>query len=153
MIGTWCYVAVPALGPAFIVEDLPARLWAVFPAAARGQAALYANYMAVKSLIGGHEALIIPHLGIAAMPSLHVGVHFFLCLWAVFSTSRLRPIFLAMTILTFVGSVATGWHYVVDGLVGAILAAGAFCLAAMTARYLLARIIREDSSRLAAGES
>jgi hypothetical protein len=146
MIGTWCYVAIPALGPAYVAEDLPARLWAVFPSAAQGQAALYANYMAVKSLAGGAEALVVPHLGIAAMPSLHVGVHLFLYLWAVYSRSRLRPVFLAMTLLTFVGSVATAWHYVVDGLAGAILAAGAFWLAVMAAKFLLGSRARANSA-------
>ena len=136
MIGTWCYVAVPALGPAYFFEDLPQRLWAIFPAAAQGQAALYANYTAVKGLAGGEETLIVPHFGIAAMPSLHVGVQLFLYFWSVYAKSRLRPVFLAMALLTFVGSVATGWHYVVDGLAGALVAAVAFCLAVAAAKLL-----------------
>jgi hypothetical protein len=139
MIGTWWYVAMPALGPAYLFEDLPQRLSAVFPHSAQGQAVLYANYLAVKGLAGGEETLIVPHLGIAAMPSLHVGVHLFLYMWAVFARSRLRPVFLAMTLLTFVGSVATGWHYMVDGLAGAIVAVVAFLLAVMAANLLRGR--------------
>ena len=136
MIGTWCYVAVPAVGPAFIFEDLPQRLWVTFPAAAQGQAALHTNYVAVQGLASGQETLIVPHFGIAAMPSLHVGIHLFLYLWSVYAKSRLRPVFLAMALLTFVGSVATGWHYVVDGLAGALVAAVAFCLAVAAAKLL-----------------
>jgi hypothetical protein len=136
MIGTWCYVAVPAVGPAYFFEDLPQRLWVTFPAAAQGQAALHANYMAVQGLASGKQTLIVPHFGIAAMPSLHVGIHLFLYLWSVFAKSRLRPVFLAMTLLTFVGSVATGWHYVVDGLAGAFIAAVAFFLAVVAAKLL-----------------
>lgn len=148
MIGTWWYVAMPALGPAYFFEDLPQRLWAVFPAAAQVQTVLYTNYMAVKGLAGGEPTLIVPHLGIAAMPSLHVAVHLFLYLWAVFARSWLRPVFLAMTILTFVGSVATGWHYVVDGLAGAIVAAVAFCLAVMTAKLLRGSRARSEYSAI-----
>lgn len=136
MVGTWCYVAIPALGPAYLFEDLPPRLWEVFPTAAKVQATLFANYTAVKGLASGGEALIVPHLGIAAMPSLHVAVHLFLYLWAVHTGSCLRPVFLAMTLLTFVGSVATGWHYAVDGLAGAIVAAVAFFLAVTAAKLL-----------------
>lgn len=136
MIGTWCYVAVPALGPAYVFADFPQRLSSVFPVAAQAQAALYGNYMAVKGLASGEHALIIPDFGIAAMPSLHVATHLFLYLWAVFAKSKLRPVFLAMTLLTFVGSVATCWHYAVDGLAGAIVAAIAFGLAVMAARIL-----------------
>ena len=139
MIGTWCYVAVPAVGPAYFFEDLPQRLWETFPAAAQGQAVLHANYMAVQGLASGEETLIAPHFGIAAMPSLHVGIHLFLYLWSVFAKSRLRPVFLAMTLLTFLGSVATGWHYVVDGLAGALVAAVAFCLAVAAAKLLRVR--------------
>ena len=63
-----------------------------------------------------------PTRGIAAMPSLHVGVHFFFFLWA---RRRARPLampFALATALTFAGSLLTGWHYAVDGYVGMLLA-------------------------------
>ena len=58
----------------------------------------------------------------AAMPSLHVGLHFFFFLW---SRRRARPLvvfFALATVLTFMGSILTGWHYAVDGYVGMLLA-------------------------------
>jgi membrane-associated phospholipid phosphatase len=63
------------------------------------------------------------------MPSLHVGGHWLLMLWA----RRLaRPLFMPAvvgTFLTFLGSLVTGWHYAVDGYIGIVLAQTAYWLA------------------------
>ena len=58
-------------------------------------------------------------------PSLHVGVHWMLMLWM---RRYARPLFLPAviaTFLTFLGSIATGWHYAIDGYVG--IALGQLC--------------------------
>lgn len=122
IVGAWSYVAVPALGPVYIYEDYFQRVSALYPINGATQAALFANYAAVRGVMSGNDGLIMPHLGIAAMPSLHVGTHFFLYLWACFSRSRLRAVLLGMTMLTFFGSVALCWHYLIDGVAGLILA-------------------------------
>jgi len=123
--GLWLYIAVPALGPVFVFRDFLTRIPAVFPRTAAAQEALMVNYMRVLDLGSGQELPVAPTLGIAAMPSLHVAAHCLLFLWALVTGSRLRVVFLVMTILTFLGSVATEWHYLVDGLAGVILALAA----------------------------
>lgn len=131
------YVAMPTLGPAFAVHDLGRQIAAVFPLAAQLQKALAANYTQVLFLLDnpGKDVLVTPGFGVAAMPSLHVAGHAFLFLWAYLIGSRLRAVLLAMTILTFLGSVATGWHYAVDSWAGLLLA----IVAGLVAQGLLRR--------------
>jgi hypothetical protein len=135
IVGAWTYVAVPGLGPIYIYEDFFERASVLYPINAATQAALYSNYQAVGQVMAGGNAMIMPHLGIAAMPSLHVGIHFFLYLWARHVGSRLRPVLLGMTVLTFLGSVALCWHYVIDGVAGLILAGLIFAASAATGRF------------------
>ncbi len=134
-VGLWLYIAVPALGPAYAFRDFLTRIPGVFPLAAAAQEALMANYMRVLDLGAGPRALIAPTLGIAAMPSLHVATHFLLFLWALRTGSLLRTVFLVMTLLTLLGSVATEWHYLVDGLAGLALAVPAAGVAAAVLRW------------------
>ncbi len=123
--GFWLYVAVPALGPVYVDRRLWLEVRATFPVAARAQLELLANYRNVLAWLGGARVPISPTLGIAAMPSLHVAAHALFALWCHRLRSQWRAVFLATTILTFVGSVATGWHWMVDGLAGALLALAA----------------------------
>jgi len=118
VLGTWSYVAMPALGPVYVFEEYPQRVATIFPHNAATQTALITNYDAVHRIIAGEDALIVPGFGVAAMPSLHVAAHFFLYLWACFVGSRLRPLLLAMTTLTLLASIVTCWHYLIDGLAG-----------------------------------
>jgi hypothetical protein len=123
--GLGLYVLVPAHGPVYHTSGLLQEVYQTFPGAAGVQKLLLENYIAVQS-IGEEGAVIQEHFGIAAMPSLHVGLHAFLWFWAMGTRSRLRYLLAAMTILTFFGSVATGWHYIVDGLAGLGLAGLSF---------------------------
>lgn len=127
---------MPALGPVYAFEGYLLRIAAMFPTNAATQAALLTNYDAVHRLMAGEDAMIVPHLGIAAMPSLHVAVHFFLFLWARRIGSRLSPLLLGMTMLTFIGSMATGWHYLIDGLIGLVLAAAVFGAGLLFSRFI-----------------
>jgi hypothetical protein len=129
-VGLVGYIAMPALGPALAFEGLRGEVGAVFPIAARYQLALQHNYSQVVRMLAdpGREYLIGPALGVAAMPSLHVAAHAFLALWAAAVGSALRTPLLLLALLTFVGSVATGWHYAVDSWAGLLLAGAAFLL-------------------------
>ncbi len=124
------YIAMPALGPALAFEGWREEVQAVFPIAARHQLALQGNYSQVLRMLAdpGREYLIAPALGVAAMPSLHVAAHAFLALWAAAVGSALRTPLLLLALLTFLGSVATGWHYAVDSWAGLLLAGAAFLL-------------------------
>jgi hypothetical protein len=136
ILGTYSYLILPALGPVFVFEGFLPRVNAIFPMNAGTQVALLNNYESVRLLMAGEPAHVVPFLGIAAMPSLHVAAHFFLFLWARFVDSPLRYPLLAMSTLTLIGSVATGWHYLVDGLAGMVLAAVMFALAVAIHRTL-----------------
>ena len=137
ILGTYCYLILPTLGPVYVFEGFLPRVNATFPMNAGTQVALLNNYESVKLLMAGEPAHVIPFYGIAAMPSLHVAAHFFLFLWARFVASPLRYPLLAMATLTLIGSVAIGWHYLVDGLAGMVLAAAAFALAVGMYRVLV----------------
>jgi hypothetical protein len=104
-----------------VIEDLPR--------AARGQAALWDNYQRMVAGRDGQLYAFNPTRGVAALPSLHVGAHVLFFLWARRFAPVLSPLFLAAGVLTFVGSMVTGWHYAVDGYAGAGLAILAYAVA------------------------
>jgi hypothetical protein len=128
--GAWIYVALPALGPIYAFNEVWQNILPQIPHADAGHQLLWGNYQRV---LEGRESGLLrafkPALGIAAMPSLHVGGHWLLMLWA----RRLaRPLFMPAvvgTFLTFLGSLVTGWHYAVDGYIGIVLAQTAYWLA------------------------
>jgi len=121
--GAWLYVACPSLGPCYVFPAEWAEAGRSFPLQGAMQKLLMGHYQALRSAAARHETMrIIPLLGIGAMPSLHVAAHAFL---AFFAWKRCRPLglfFAAATVLTFYGSLITGWHYAVDGYAGLLLA-------------------------------
>jgi PAP2 superfamily len=92
----------------------------------RGQAGLWYAYTHNVEALG---------FGVSAMPSVHVASA---TLVALFGFAIARPVGLVLgliAICTFVASVALGWHYALDGYVGAILAGGIWWFAGrITAR-------------------
>lgn len=125
--GAWIYVALPAVGPIYVFPEHWNGL--VMPKALGTQASLWANY---QIMLGGRTGQIHafnPILGVAAMPSLHVGVHALFAFWTRRYARPLWIVFLVSTLLTLLGSVLTGWHYAVDGYVGIALAYACFRLA------------------------
>ena len=64
--------------------------------------------------------------GIAAFPSLHVGFQTFVFLWFRRLWLSGQIIFAIFVLLIFLGSVITGWHYLVDAYAGLLLAAIAY---------------------------
>jgi hypothetical protein len=122
-LGSWLYMAVPALGPVYLTPQSFAAVTNDLPAAGRLQESLWENY---QRMLEGRRGRGLnrfrPTHGVASMPSLHVGAHFLFFLWA---RRRARPLalpFALATALTFAGSVLTGWHYAVDGYAGMLLA-------------------------------
>ena len=120
-VGSWLYLALPAWGPAFAFEGLWADLGQTTPISLSAQQLLWANYSAV--LASAETGAEFQHtLGIAALPSLHVGFHFLFALWAREWSAAWFWIFLAMTALTQLSCVLTAWHYAIDGYAGMLLA-------------------------------
>ncbi len=122
LVGAWLYTAVPAVGPIYVHPEAWSGLESRMPGARGAQEMLWENY---QRMLAGREwplARFNPTRGVAALPSLHVGGHWLLALWARRSA---RPLFvpaLLATLATFVGSIVTGWHYAVDGYAGVLLA-------------------------------
>ncbi len=128
-IGAWLYMAVPALGPCYTDAEVFAEAMPEMPSAEGGQEALWQNYQQVLKGREGPLRRFNPTRGVAALPSLHVGAHLLFALWCRRFARPLYLVFLIGTALTFLGSVVTGWHYAVDGYIGAALALGSYWLA------------------------
>lgn len=75
-----------------------------------------------------------PEVGISAMPSMHVASSVVLALYG-FRLSRWAGLLLGLfAAIILIGSVLLGWHYAVDGYVGALVAVGCWALAARLVR-------------------
>lgn len=127
LFGSWLYLAVPSLGPCYAFPGDIESIRASLPLQTATQQLLIRQYRSVRDLhTDGAEGMVLnPILGVAAMPSLHVAAQAFL---AFFARRRSRPVFIFFalaTLLTFYGSLVTGWHYAVDGYAGLLL--GWFC--------------------------
>lgn len=122
LAGAWIYVAIPAMGPALVDFDLWTQVRIVMPNSAGAERELLRNYLAVKSILAGTPLGINPSYGVAAMPSLHVGVDVLLALWAGRQRRWWAWVWWILAGVTAIGAVATGWHYLVDVLAGVLLA-------------------------------
>lgn len=71
---------------------------------------------------------LAPGAGISAMPSLHIATMSWVVLSFAAYRSRLTALAAVLGVYIYAGSVALGWHYATDGLVGAAGAVGCFYL-------------------------
>ena len=127
ILGSWFYVAVPALGPCYALKDDYTEVRASMPAQSATMDLLFAHYGRVLSLPRRSEGVdVSPYLGIAAMPSLHVGAQAFLMLFARKRSRAVFLLYLALTAVTFFAAVVSGWHYAIDGYAALLLAWVAF---------------------------
>nr|WP_294851705.1 phosphatase PAP2 family protein [uncultured Sphingomonas sp.] len=77
-----------------------------------------------------------PAGGISAMPSLHIAT----MVWTIIVTrGAWRIVAIILTLYMWVASVALGWHYMVDGLVGALVAIWAVLIARAITRLFTVR--------------
>ncbi len=127
--GAWAYVATPTLGPCYVFPGDYAAVRPEMPLQTRTQQLLLAQYHAVTS--GSREGQPVglnAAFGIGAMPSLHVAGQAFIAFFARRRNPRFAFLFALLALLTFVGSLVSGWHYAVDGYAGVILGWAAFRL-------------------------
>jgi hypothetical protein len=121
--GAWLYMLVPSLGPAYRFPEI----WMVhsefLQITQTVQALLMRNYQNVLREAAGEEvtAPIRIMFGIGAFPSLHVAFQFFVFLWMRRLWTPGEVLFGIFTVTIFLGSMITGWHYLVDGLAGAVI--------------------------------
>jgi hypothetical protein len=150
-LGAGLYLALPALGPCYANPEVFRSIESEIPRSDYVQRLLWANY---TTLVAGRDGTLTrfsPYLGVAALPSLHVGAHWLFAIWSWRHARRLFLPFALATLLTLLGSVATGWHYALDGYAGMLLAWGAVRLAErwepapIGAREVLAPTSRDES--------
>ena len=98
---------------------------------------LMLNYTAILNYRGGVNVPVNVLFGVAAFPSLHVAFETLVLLWMRRLWRYGEVIFGVFTLIIFVGSIITGWHYLIDGLAGALLAAA--CYAVAVRQYGIAR--------------
>jgi membrane-associated phospholipid phosphatase len=91
---------------------------------------LMKNYRAVIRLAnGGSPEKIILSFGIAAFPSLHVATQTQIAIWM---SKWWRPgaiLFALAAFFVFIGSMITGWHYLIDSIAGVALAFATYAAA------------------------
>jgi hypothetical protein len=120
--GAWLYLAVPAAGPCYSSPDVLEPIREAMPRAMGAQAGLWQNYLTMVRSRGALLESFSPLYGVAAMPSLHVAAYARFMFWARRHARRWFWPFVAGTAVIFFGSLATGWHYAVDGYAGLLLA-------------------------------
>lgn len=79
----------------------------------RGEGALWYAYRHRVEAFG---------FGVSAMPSMHVACATLMALFGYSFSRRLGLVLTAVAVFTFAASVSLGWHYAVDGYVGAAIA-------------------------------
>lgn len=127
LIGAWLYMLVPSLGPAYRFPEVWLPLAAHLGRTQFLQRLLMTNYQTVLQGRPGPISLVY---GIAAFPSLHVGFVTLVWLWMRRSSKAAGLLFGTFTILIFIGSVVTGWHYLIDSIAGVVLARICYAVAA-----------------------
>jgi len=122
-IGAWLYMLVPSLGPAYFFPDVWMPIRAYMPVTNVFHAALIQNYQNMLLLMRTGSARVTYLYGVAAFPSLHVAFQTFVFFWMRRLWISGQVLFGAFSLIILIGSMITGWHYLIDGLAGIALAA------------------------------
>lgn len=116
-LGAMLYVALPAMGPGFFRREAYAGLgWTQTYA---GQSHMLRGF---RALAESPEFPVIPFSGIAAFPSLHVGIAFLGLLIAWTYVRPVAALIAPVVVAIGISAVWFGWHYVVDFPAGIALA-------------------------------
>ncbi len=122
MAGAWLYVLVPSLGPAYYFPDIWFGYSDSLSITQRLQSALMRNYQNfIRIRAGSSDASVNLLWGIAAFPSLHVAFQLLVFFWFRRLWLSGQVIFAIFLLMIFLGSVITGWHYLVDSYAGLLL--------------------------------
>jgi hypothetical protein len=120
ILGAWLYMLIPSLGPAYRFPQIWLPLAASLPHTQYLQRMLMTNYQLV---LQGKQVPVNVLFGVAAFPSLHVAFETLVFLWMRRLWARWgEALFGLIALVIFVGSVVTGWHYLIDSLAGIVLA-------------------------------
>jgi membrane-associated phospholipid phosphatase len=145
MILGWIgYAALPSWGPVFVQPQEFEKALSYMPMTVRIQSQLFEETSSlIRNPLGSRT---IVYGGIAAFPSLHVAI---LTLFALVSRRISRSWFKANILLVVVmilGSVVTGYHYLIDAYAGLILGWGVYRLADYWVKRWERRVGEEEST-------
>lgn len=130
IVGTIGQYVLPSAGPIFYERIGLGSRFAEAIATGDPSARFFADYLWNNYQSGGANL----GTGISAMPSMHVTM----AVWTMFAAYALwRPLVVpaaCYAVIIYVTSVASGWHYATDGIVGALLAAAICAWLAKRAR-------------------
>jgi hypothetical protein len=119
MAGSVLYLALPSWGPVFVVSDLFSGVLRHMPATVSVQEVLFGE---ISSLVKQPLAPRIVRFGsVAAFPSLHLAVVTVFTVASRWVSGRWFLANLVLVVLMLVGSVVTGYHYLVDSWAGIAL--------------------------------
>jgi hypothetical protein len=118
IVGAWLYVLVPSLGPAYRFPQIWIPLAAMLPETQALQRILMHNYQNIFRAGAPINVLY----GVAAFPSLHVAFEFLVWLWLRKLWKPGAILFAIFSVIIFIGSIVTGWHYLIDAIAGLALA-------------------------------
>jgi membrane-associated phospholipid phosphatase len=82
----------------------------------------------------GQAAQVYLGLGIAAFPSLHVATQVLVAIWFSRVWRGGTIIFTIAAFFVFIGSMITGWHYLIDGIAGVAIAFGSYAVSQWIAK-------------------
>lgn len=123
VIGPLIHLALPAAGPVFY-DDLGYGDRFAFIHVPHEVAKL-SNYL----WHGFSAGKFLPGGGISAMPSLHIATTAWMIIAVLAFARRWAMVMAALGLAIFLLSISLGWHYAVDGIVGAAAAVGCYCAA------------------------
>lgn len=130
LIGAWLYMLVPSVGPAYRFPELWIPLAPLLPLTHEVQAMLMRNYQNMLRFATGQPVDVRILFGVAAFPSLHVAFQTYAFLWMRRLWIYGQIVFGVFVLTIFIGSIVTGWHYLIDSVAGILLAAACYWIAA-----------------------
>jgi len=123
LLGILLTVAHPSYGPFFVDPERWRWLAGTDIGTTQNWLAAMNDHNAIM-LSAGYRVEAVAFAGIAAFPSLHVG-HMFVMLVVALRTFKPYAVWMfGVASLTFLATIGFGWHYAVDAIGGAALAAG-----------------------------
>jgi hypothetical protein len=142
IVGVYLYLLVPSVGPAYRFPEVWLEYAGQLKTTQSLQAALMRNYTNMLAVGRGLNKPVMIIYGIAAFPSLHVAWQALVALWMRREWIYGEVLFAIFLFLIFIGSMMTGWHYLIDSLAGIALAICSYYAVAKPLRLRRWRALR-----------
>ena len=143
VVGPMIHLAMPAGGPIFFEQLGYGDRFAAIP--------LPSDIVQMKQYLwtSFESGDFGPGSGISAMPSLHIATVAWMQIATHVMAPRWMPVMASLGLLIFLLSISLGWHYAVDGLVGA--AAAILCYRACYRVLGIRAMLTDPAAQVSAG--